>query len=194
MSMPARSKALLAGFLAILGTQACRSPQVTFTYHQLHALAEPQPGVRSTLAVEVLPVRLPGLLRRPQLVLPGPVISDTHRWGNGLEQDVQRVLVEDLSRLLGSDAVLAYPHGDHLPDTYRILMDVEQWNVEVAGTMNFRATWILEKAGMDAPLCIRKARLQETLKDGSPASLVSAQDRILVALAKAVAAELRALK
>ena len=167
---------------------------MTFTYHQLHALAEVQAGVRSTLAVEVLPVRLPGLLRRPQLVLPGPAISDTHRWGNGLEQDAQRVLVEDLSRLLGSDAVVAYPHGDHLQGVYRILVDVDQWDVELAGTMTFRATWILEKAGKDAPICIRKARLQEPLKDGSPASVVSAQDRILLALAKEVTAELGALK
>jgi uncharacterized lipoprotein YmbA len=194
MSMPALPRALFAGFLAILGTQACRSPQVTFTYHQLHALAEAQSGARSTLALEVLPVRLPGLLRRPQLVLPGAVISDTHRWGNGLEQDVQRILVENLSRLLGSDAVLAYPYGGHLPGAYRILVDVDQWGFELAGTVTFRATWILEKVGKEGAICIRKSRLQEPLKDSGPDSLVAAQDRLLLGLSRELAAEVKLLK
>jgi uncharacterized lipoprotein YmbA len=182
--------ALLGGTLMLLGTQGCRSPEVSITYHQLHPLAEANPGAHSSLQVEVLPVRLPGMLRRRQMVLPGPTISDTNRWANGLDQDVQRVLVENLARLLGSEAVVAYPNGDVLNGAYRILLDVDQWDGEPAGSMAFRATWILQMAGKRDPICIRKTHLQEPLKDAGPAALVAAHDRILLNLSRELAAEL----
>jgi uncharacterized lipoprotein YmbA len=190
MNASVLSSALLAACLVVLGTQGCRSPQVDFTYHQLHPLAEAQPGIHSTLAVEVLPVRLPGMLRRPQVVLPGPTVADSHRWANGLEQDVQRVLVENLAVLLGSDSVVTYPSGDQLKGVCRIQLDVEQWDGQSTGFMDFRATWMIQKAGDGAPTAIRKSRLREPLKDASPAATVAAQDRILLALAKELAAEL----
>lgn len=190
MNAPTRIRALFAGCLLLLGAPGCRSPEMALTYHQLHAVAEGDPTRRSSLQVEVLPVHLPGMLRRPQLVLPGLVVSDAHRWANGLEPDVQRVLVGNLGQLLGSEAVVAYPQGEGLKGAFRILLTMEQWDAESAQFLALRATWLLLQAGKEQPVCIRKTRLQEPLKDASPAALVGAYDRTLLALSKEMAVEL----
>jgi hypothetical protein len=88
---------------------ACLHPSPAVVYHTLQPMPPLPPvaagsaaiGAAPVPALEVLPVRLPDLLRRPQMVLAeggGDALglSETHRWGNPLEQDMQRVLVADL--------------------------------------------------------------------------------------------------
>jgi uncharacterized lipoprotein YmbA len=163
-------------------------------YHQLHPLAEANVTVPSVPPVEVLPVRLPGLLRRSQLVLAGPTVADAHRWANGLEADVQRVLVGNLANLLGSAAVVAYPDGEGLQGVYRVRLEVDQWEDESTSSVAMQATWMLQKAGKAEPLCLRKSHLQEPLKDASPTALVAAWDHLLLALSKEMAIEISAQK
>ncbi len=193
MSLPGFSRTLLGSGLLLLGITGCRSPVGVITYHQLHALAQAAPGPRTGLAVEVLPVRLPDMLRRPQVVLPGPTVAGTARWANGLEADVQRVLVANLAALLGSDAVVPYPYGEDLKDPCRVLLVVDQWDFDASGALELRATWILRRTGTAVPLGVRKIHLVEPLADPSPATVVAAQDRLLLALARELAAAVKAV-
>ena len=72
--------------------------------------AAPAPGP----GVVVAAVRLPKYLERPQLVTRSGdnrlQLEEFHQWGGNLGKDLTRVLAENLSRLLGSDAVVAAPH------------------------------------------------------------------------------------
>jgi uncharacterized lipoprotein YmbA len=181
---------LLAAALGCLGPHS--SPPVL--YHTLQPLQpEGAPAAPSGLALEVLPVRLPELLQRPQLVLAegagGMGLSEDHRWGNPLDRDMQRVLVQNLSLLLGSEAVVASPYGERVAAGYRLELEVLSCQAR-AGVLELDAVWMITRPGQARALLVRPSRLREALADAGPDALVAAHSRILAALSREIAAAL----
>ena len=76
----------------------------------LEATVPPARLESSGLAIGIGPVTIPGYLDRNEMVsreAANQLRLDTrHAWGAPLDQEVQRVLAEDLSRLLASDRVV----------------------------------------------------------------------------------------
>lgn len=182
----------LAGLAAL--ALGCLRPPIPTVFHRLSPLAVGLPPTErpAKLAVEVLPVRLPDQLQRPQLLLPGPAGPQAHRWANGLERDLQRVLVENLAALLGSEAVVAYPDGEALQAPFQVRLEVHACEGSAAGSLTLRATWMITDRRQGRALAVRKANLQEAFSPGDPASLVAAHDRALLALCRDLASTLRA--
>jgi hypothetical protein len=151
----------------------------------------------SSLAVEVLPVRLPELLHRPQLVLAQGSedlgLSETHRWADPLELGMQRVLVADLSALLGSDAVVASPYGDRVKAKYRVEVDVQRCDARGGGALSLEATWMVTKPGGGQALLFRRTALQAPLKGSDADALVAAHSQVLADLSREIAAGLKAV-
>ena len=188
-----RSRTLVPALLLAAGL-GCFRPSPPLVYHTLQPLREAAPAPRSGLAVEVLPVRLPDLLQRPQLVMalgPGTAeLSGTHRWGNPLEQDMQRVLVDNLALLLGSDAVVASPLGDRVAADYRVEVDVRGCAAWPAGGLTLDAAWMVTRPGAARAVLVRRTTLREALPDPGPDALAAAHSRVLAALSREIAAEL----
>ncbi|MDE3246084.1 MAG: membrane integrity-associated transporter subunit PqiC, partial [Acidobacteriota bacterium] len=138
-------------FLALAAGMGCSRPNLEV----LHTLSPISAGVpkpttsAATVALEVMPVRLPEALHRPQLVVelrPGALsLLESHRWGNGLDKDIQRVLVENLSLLLASDTVVAYPYGERIQATRRLEIIVDRMDGGLGGTLTLQATWMLAR-------------------------------------------------
>jgi hypothetical protein len=184
--------------LTLLGGCWHASPAVVF--HTLRPLSaeEGQPALYAKpLAVEIMPVHLPELLQRSQIVLlegPGTyALSETHRWGNTLELDMQRILAENLSLLLGSDLVVPYPLGESIPSTYRISLEVQRCDGALGGTLQFRANWVLTQADTGQVVLLRRIALEEPVQAPGVAGLVSAHTQVLTVLSRSIAAELKAL-
>ena len=186
---------LAAGFL-LLGL-ACLRTATPVVFHTLHAVSpqEGQPGSGPALAVEVLPIRLPGVLQRPQIVTSlGPnslELSSGHQWGNALEKDIQRVLVENLSALLGSNRVVASPYGTRVNAVYRVEVDVQRCEGRPGGTFSFQATWMITGSRGDMALVMRKTTLEEPVQGPDPEALVAAHNRALAALSREIAEGLK---
>jgi len=147
----------------------------------------------SALAVEVLPVRLPEVLRRPQLLEalgPGRLgLLESHRWGNPLDQDMQRVLVADLALLLGSDAVVPSPMGGRVAAAYRVEVEVQSCQARPGEGLVLRASWMLTRPGSERAVRVRRSVFREPLDPG-PDALAAAHSAVLAALARELAAEL----
>ena len=102
MTSTRRVVALLAAGVLAGCVSLKRTPEARF--FALRPVAErpasPAPSDRGGDIVGVLPVSLPGLLERPQLVAwsgPGEVrIDEFLRWAEPLDASVQRVLSDDL--------------------------------------------------------------------------------------------------
>jgi len=188
-----RSRTLVPVLLLAAGL-GCFKPSPPLVYHTLQPLQEAAPAPRSGLAVEVMPVRLPDLLQRPQLVLavgPGTAeLSMTHRWGNPLEEDMQRVLVDDLALLLGSDAVVASPQGDRVAAAYRVEVDVRGCAAWPSGGLTLDAAWMITRPGSARAVLVRRTTLREPLADPGPDALAAAHSRVLAALSREIAAAL----
>jgi len=139
-------------------------------------------------------VRLPDLLMRPQMVVAGDSgaleLSETHRWGNPLDQDMRRVLVDDLGRLLGSDTVVASPLGARVAAAYRLEVEVDVCEARPGTGLRLEAVWMLTRPGSAQAVLVRRTALRETLPDPGPDALAAAHSRVLAALGREIALEL----
>jgi hypothetical protein len=183
--------------LLLSAALGCIKPSPPVVFHTLQPLRLAEaPARRSALALEVLPVRLPELLRRPQmLVARGSgdlALSETQRWGNPLDLDMQRVLVADLSLLLGSDAVVASPDGPRVGARYRLEVQVQSCDGRAGDGLALQATWMVTRVGVDQAVLFRRTALREPMGPG-PDDLEAAHSRILAALSREIATELERL-
>jgi uncharacterized protein len=174
---------------------ACR-PSPPPVFHLLKAVA-PRAAQGPSLGVEVMPVRIPGVLRRPQLVTAlGPQrleLSPDQRWGTALEQDMQRVLVENLGRLLASARVVPYPYGPRVNAAFRLEVDVQRCEGAPGGTLRFQATWMLSRPGQAEALALGATTLEEPVQGPGAEALVAAHDRVLAALCGEITEKLKVL-
>jgi len=165
-------------------------------FHTLHALS-PQAAQAPDqgLAVEVLPVRLPEMLQRSQVVTAlGPdsvELSPGARWANTLDQDMQRVVVDNLSRLLGSDRVVASPLGVRVNAALRVEVAVQRCAGRPGGALRFSATWLITRRGVAQALLLRRTVLEEPVAGLDAEALVAAHNRVLAALCAEIAEGLK---
>jgi len=180
--------------LLLLGAAlGCFRPSPPVAYYTLPPVPRAgAPLARSGIALEVMPVRLPELLQRPQmLVAQGAgalALSETQRWGNPLDQDMRRALVDDLRWELGSDAVVASPYGDRVAAAYRLEVEVLSCAARPSELV-LEASWMVTRPGSARALVVRRSALREPLGPG-PEALAAAHSRILAALGREIAAEL----
>jgi uncharacterized lipoprotein YmbA len=184
--MPKYSLLLLPVLLAL----GCLRSPAPVVLHSLRGSA-PAGTLARDLAVEVLPVSLPEVLQRPQLVTalgPNTVeLAPGHRWANGLDQELQRVLVDELSALLGSGKVVAYPYGPRVNAAYRVEVAVQRCEGRPGGTLTFQATWMLTRGKAVEALVLRKTALTMPVPGADVASLVTAHEQAVTALAREIA-------
>ena len=113
--------------------------------------AAPAPGLRVVVAA----VRVPEYLDRPQLVTRSGdnrlQLEEFHQWGGNLAKDLTRVMAENLSRLLGSDAVVAAPHTLRMRPDYRVELEVLRFERGGDARVHLTAKWWLQRGADGAP-------------------------------------------
>ena len=150
-------KLVIAAFaLAVALATGCSSaPPMRFyviTPLAAPAAVAPAPGPRVVVAA----VRLPEYLDRPQLVTRSGdnrlQLEEFHQWGGNLAKDLTRVMAENLSRLLGSDAVVAAPHTLRMRPDYRVELEVLRFERAGDGRVHLTAKWWLQRGADGSPL------------------------------------------
>jgi uncharacterized lipoprotein YmbA len=189
----------LPALLALAAGPGCLrpSPSPPVVFYTLAPLQDagapaPTPGP----AVEVLPVRIPELLQRPQMLVPegagGLALLEASRWGNPLDKDLQRVLVRNLSLLLGSEAVVASPDGARAGARFQVRVDVRRWDARGGQGLVLEAAWMIFAAGGGQALAIRTTRIAEPLADRGPEALAAAHSRLAERLSREIAGTVQA--
>lgn len=185
--------------LALAAGLGCSRPNLE-VLHTLDSIAaqtvQPAPSTPS-MALEIMPVRLPEALQRPQVVVelrPGELgLLESHRWGNGLDKDIQRILVENISALTGLDTVVAYPYGERIKATHRLEVDIHRLDGKPGGSLTLQATWMVVGPHGGAAQLLRRTTLRRPVLGSDVAALVAAHSLILGDLSREMAAELRTL-
>lgn len=92
----------------------------------------PAPPLNS---VAIGPITLPDLLDRPQLVVRTSDnrvdILETHRWAESLKSEIPRIIAADLGILLKPAHVSTYPQNAGLEADYRVLLDIQRFEMTV---------------------------------------------------------------
>ncbi len=153
---------------------------------------------KSPLAIGVGPVEFPRMLDRQQIVTRKSRyqvdMSDFHRWASSFSEDFLRVLTRNISTLLPTDRVAAYPWPDRFSPTCRLHLIVEQFDGRFGGNVVLNVAWsVRNQAGTKAPV-MKHARITEPIGGETYAELVAAQSRALGTLSRAIVDEIEKIR
>ena len=173
-----------------------RSPRVTF--YTLNAVATPEVSALSAVPVSVSigPVALPDLLDRPQLVVRTSAnrvdILESHRWAETLKSEIPRIIAADLDVLLTPAWVSAYPQNAGLDAGYRIMIDIQRFEMTAGEGVALDALWSVRRIDGGA---VKTGRSQVSEPAGAAGydALVAAQSRALAIVSRDLALALREL-
>jgi uncharacterized lipoprotein YmbA len=182
-----------AAFAAALATGCLGGPTPAPEYFTLSAAAAPDAAplaARPQLGLVLAAVERPRHLDRPELVTrdgpPRLKLWSHARWGGSLRSDVQRVVADDLARLLGTARIAVYPDEARFPVDCRVLLSLLELGGARGEPVLLRARWTL--AGADGrALDVGETRLVQPVASPSFADYVAAQRAALAGLAREIA-------
>ncbi len=192
------SRPLLAAVLLALLAAACVDIGGDTAPSRFYVLSAPEatkPPPPDGQAILVGPVTLPRYLDRPQIVTrPTPnqlSLAEYDRWGGRLDDNVARVLAQDLAAHLGTSRVAIFPREQRLPDALQISVDVSRFErVGENGDVELDAQWSLYPPNRSEPV-IGTSRVRVAPKGGGVEATVAAMSEALDRLAQEVAGAAR---
>jgi uncharacterized lipoprotein YmbA len=187
--------------LTVFFVAAC-STTPPVAYYTLNTLPEMQQEIPAavmddTLAIGVGPVEFPKFLDRPQIVTRKSQnqiqVSEFHRWAGSFPGNFSRVLAKNISILLPTDRVAVYPWGEQFSPTYRIKLDVEQFDGQVGERVVLEVTWMVTDQEGTNQLMVRRSLIEEPVSDETYEALVVAESNALATLSRTIVEEIRRL-
>ena len=188
-------------FVFLLAGCGGSSPAVK--YYTLNTLREMQQGNAETIAGESIaiglgPVDFPKSLERPQIVTRKSQnrieVSEFHRWASSLKGDFSRVLAKNISVLLPASRVAVYPWSDQFSPTYRVILDVEQFDGLLGEHVLLNVTWsVVDQTGANE-LVVKNSMIKKAISDKGYEALVAAESQALGTLSQAIVDEIRRLR
>jgi uncharacterized lipoprotein YmbA len=155
-----------------------------------------QPGADTgALSVNVGPVVVAEGLDRAQMVTRlGPNqldLREYERWAEPLDENILRVLAENLSVVLKSQRIGTIPDSETHESSWLVTVNVLTFEAGTDGQATLAARWRLYKPGELAPSTTRKSVLVAPMPSRDGAGLAAAMSSNLAALARDIAAALQ---
>ena len=150
----------------------------------------------NTLALGIGPVRFPGYLDRQQIVTRISqnrfAVAENDRWAEPLEENFSRVLSQNLSILLQTDRIVAYPWERNQWPTYQVQVEVLRFEPNAEQLVELWARWnILDNARKT--ISVKDSYLSQRAIDRSTEASVAAMSDVLANFCQEIAAAIRVL-
>ncbi len=151
---------------------------------------------RALLSITVNEVTLPKHLARKEILS-----RDRHfmvstaefdRWAEPLGENITSVLAENLSVLLGSDRVVAYPWSSGEGVDFTVNVQVLAFSPDPSGDVVLNALWRIADSAGDT-VALKKSHYSEASATNDIIATVSAMSRTVGALSQDIASMLRTL-
>lgn len=193
-------KIVILGTLLIVfigcGTTA---PSRLYTLTSLTSSGEETPVLRDAfcLSVEVGPVQLPKYLERPHIVTrlsPNKIEpADFDRWAEPFEDNVLRILVENLAYLLWDDHIAVFPWIGSTGANYRISVNVTRFDGQLGGEVFLIAAWTIYDKAKNKVLLEKRSVIKEASGQPNYEAMVLAKSRMLADLSREIAEGIRTM-
>ena len=179
------------------------SPRVEFyTLNPLTDMRGAQantPPTDQKLSIGVGPVEIPQILDRPQIVTrSGPNklnIDEFNRWAGRLNENFTRVLAENISLLLGTDQVAAYPWQADFKPRYRIALKINYFEGQWGKDVLLEAIWSVTGQQSRPAHSMRKSVINEPLSaEPDYEALVAAHSQAIAQLSREIVKEIQNLQ
>lgn len=133
----------------------------------------------AALSIAVGPVVVPEYLNRTQIVTrqtPYRIdLAEFDVWAEPLNENLARILVENLSRALGTDHVLTFAEKRGATVDFEVAVDVERLDTIGGKAVEFVARWTVTRGREH--VFTRRSRLHEPLADDRFETLAAAMSR-----------------
>ncbi len=148
---------------------------------------------QESMVVAIGPIRIPDYLDRPQIVTRSGKneldLSEFNRWTGSLEDDIVRVLAENISAFLPSErfyVVRWTPFLDsQLTSSYKVQMLLDRFEGTFGGEVSLRAQWAI--FGKDKRLLLKKQTdISEQVNGKSYEALVEAMSKAVERLSREI--------
>jgi uncharacterized lipoprotein YmbA len=181
--------------LAALASGCASTPQSHF--YTLSPAGKPAAVAAGNYSISVGPVTVPATVDRPQIVVrvgPNQVdIDEFNRWASPLQNDIARVVAENLVSMLGTPDVTLFPQTTGAGATHRVVIGVLRFDSVPGGAAALDAVWTVRRAKEDASRTGRTSLSVPTQGSGY-APLVAAHSMALEKLSADVAEAIRTME
>jgi uncharacterized lipoprotein YmbA len=193
-----RRLALLALVASLLGLGACTSTPSRFYILNTLSTSETVPATAAERGpvIGVGPVTFPKYLDRPQIVTRAGrnqlTLGEFDRWAEPLQDNVSRVLAENLALLIPTDHILlqTWPRSANLD--YQVKVEVLHFDGWLGGESVLLALWsILD--GAERPLMNMRASLNVPVGGRDYEAIVAAMNQMVETLSRDIAAAIQRL-
>lgn len=168
---------------------ACGTPPPPRYFTLSASTAAPSPAV-STLVVAVGPVTVPAMVDRPEFVVRTSAnevrLEESSQWAAPLQENLARVIAEDLALMLGTPRVTGRPQPMTTEADYRVAVDVRTFDSVPGDSAIFQAVWTIRRA-KDGSSQTGRTSVRELVADGSHEALAAAHSRAVARMSQEVA-------
>jgi uncharacterized lipoprotein YmbA len=178
---------------AVMGSGCSSSPPSRF--YMLGAAATPAASA-SGLSVAVGPVSVPAVVDRPQFVIatgPNEVrLDEFNRWASPLQDNISRVVAENLVPMLGTPRVTQFPQNASASAQYRVAIEVQRFESMPGEAASLDAVWTVRRT-QDGKAETGRTTVREPAPATSYEALAAAHSRALARLSQDIADAVRGM-
>jgi hypothetical protein len=151
----------------------------------------------NALALGIGPIKFPGYLDRQQFVTRISqnrfAVAENDRWAEPLEENFSRVLSQNLSILLETDRMIAYPSQRNQQPTYQVQVEVLRFEPNAEQLVELWARWSIID-GTKKTVSVRETYLTHPTRDKSTEASVAALSETVADLSRDIAGAIRNLE
>ncbi len=190
-----RRRALLASVCAasLLAVGCGSSPPSHF--YKLTAADMPA-AATSTLLVAIGPVTVPAVVDRPEIVVSTSAneltLDEFNRWASPLQDNLSRVIAENLGTMLGTSRVILFPNALATDPEYRVAVEVRAFDSIPGTAATVDATWTVRRS-RDGKTETGRTLARENVTGPGYEALAAAHSRAVARLSSDIANVIRAM-
>ncbi len=148
------------------------------------------------LALGIGPIKFPGYLDRQQIVTRISqnrfAVAENDRWAEPLEENFSRVLSQNLSMLLQTDRIVAYPWRSQQP-SYQVQVEVLRFELNAEQVVELWARWSIID-GTKKTVNVKETYLTHPTRDKSTEAAVAALSETVADLSRDIAGAIHNLE
>jgi uncharacterized lipoprotein YmbA len=164
-------------------------------YYTLSATASPGAS-QSKIAIAVGPVSLPAAVDQPQIVVNTGTnqvtFDEFNRWASPLQDNVARVVADNLAAILGTARVTLFPLTLNAEVDYRVQIEVRNFESIPGKLASLDAVWTVRRT-KNGNSETGRTSVREPVQANSYDALASAHSRALARLSQDIADTVRTL-
>ncbi len=179
----------------IMLLSACSTTSPSSRFYVLTPMLTSSEHSAPELTIGMGPVRLPVYLDRSQMISHADAnqlqMEEFERWAGGLSQNINDVMAENLSRILGTDRVVTHPWARAMPIQYQVALDIRHFHITQDNKVYMLAQWRLFADGGKRLLEIKRMEFTQPVIGSGFSKQAAAQSDALAELSRQIAAAIR---